>query len=91
MNSELILVLALIVGCVAMFIADKPRMDVVALLVIVALPVTGILSVLEALAGFSDTNVLLIAALFVLGEGLTRADIAYGIIDTLISTCLPAV
>uniref|UniRef100_A0A1I8AMW4 SLC13 family permease n=1 Tax=Steinernema glaseri TaxID=37863 RepID=A0A1I8AMW4_9BILA len=54
-------------------------MDVVALLVIVALPLLGILSVQEALAGFSDPNVVLIAALFVIGEGLVRTGIAYRI------------
>jgi di/tricarboxylate transporter len=35
----------------------------------------------EALAGFSDTNVVLIAALFVIGEGLTRTGIAYRLSD----------
>ena len=79
MNDELLLVLGLLFTCVALFIANRPRMDVVALLVIVALPLTGILSVQEALAGFSDPNVVLIAALFVIGEGLVRTGIAYRI------------
>jgi len=60
-------------------------MDVVALLIIVILPLTGIISMSEALAGFSDTNVVLIAALFVIGEGLTRTGIAYRLSDRLIS------
>ena len=78
MNADLLLVLGLLVASVALFIIDKPRMDVVALLVIVVLPLTGIISMSEALAGFSDTNVVLIAALFVIGEGLTRTGITYG-------------
>ena len=45
---------------------------------------TGIISMPEALAGFSDTNVVLIAALFVTGEGLTRTGIAYRLSDHLI-------
>ncbi|MGH8439728.1 MAG: SLC13 family permease, partial [Pseudomonas sp.] len=79
MNHELLWVLGLLFTSVVLFIANKPRMDVVALLVIVALPLTGILSVQEALAGFSDPNVVLIAALFVIGEGLVRTGIAYRI------------
>src|SRR5947209_17819364 len=84
MNADLLLVLGLVVACVGLFIIDKPRMDVVALLVIVILPLTGIITVSEALAGFSDTNVVLIAALFVIGEGLTRTGIAYRMSDQLI-------
>ena len=84
MNADLLLVLGLVVACVGLFIIDKPRMDVVALLVIVILPLTGIINMSEALAGFSDSNVVLIAALFVIGEGLTRAGISYRLSDALI-------
>jgi di/tricarboxylate transporter len=76
MKYELLLVIGLLLASIGMFVANKPRMDVVALLVIVVLPLFGIISVPEALAGFSDPNVLLIAALFVIGEGLVRTGIA---------------
>src|SRR5262252_1705235 len=84
MNADLLLVLGALIACVGLFVINKPRMDVVALLVIVILPLTGIISMPEALAGFSDTNVVLIAALFVIGEGLTRTGIAYRLSDHLI-------
>jgi di/tricarboxylate transporter len=42
----------------------------------VLLPLTGIITMNEALAGFSDANVVLIAALFVIGEGLVRTGVA---------------
>jgi len=77
MNTDLLLVLGLLAACVALFIINRPRMDVVALLAMVALPLTGVLSVPEALAGFSDPSVVLIAALFVIGNGLVRTGIAY--------------
>jgi di/tricarboxylate transporter len=77
MNAQLVLVLTLLLACIGLFVANKPRMDVVALLVIVVLPLSGITSVPETLAGFSDPNVILIAAMFVLGEGLVRTGIAY--------------
>lgn len=84
MNPDLVLVLGALIGCIALFIISKPRMDVVALLVIIILPMTGVISMPEALAGFSDSNVVLIAALFVIGEGLTRTGIAYRLSDYLI-------
>jgi di/tricarboxylate transporter len=51
-NSQLLFVIGLLVACIGMFVANKPRMDVVALLVIVILPLSGILKVSEAIAGF---------------------------------------
>lgn len=84
MSGELLFVLGLLAACVAMFVLNKPRMDVVALLVIVVLPLAGIVTVPEALAGFSDTNILLIAALFVMGAGLSRTGIAFQMSDLLV-------
>src|SRR5690606_21621815 len=60
MNPDLAIVLLLLAAAVAMFVANRPRMDVVALLMIAALPLTGILTVNEALVGFGDPNVVLI-------------------------------
>ncbi len=77
MNLQLGWVLFLLLFAVVLFVRNKPRMDVVALLMIVALPLTGVLSVQETLAGFSDPSVVVIAALFVIGEGLVRTGIAY--------------
>ena len=68
-----------------MFVANKPRMDVIALLVIVILSLSGILKVSEAIAGFSDPNVILIAAMFVIGEGLVRTGIALRLGDWLVA------
>ena len=75
MNRELLLVLLLLFAAVVMFIRGRPRMDVVALMMIFTLPLTGVLSVSESLAGFADPNVILIALLFVLGEALARTGI----------------
>ncbi len=86
MNLELILVLGLLVAAVAMFAINKPRMDAVALIVLVLLPFTGVLTMGEALAGFADANIILIAALFVIGEGLVRTGVAQGLGDWLLRT-----
>lgn len=76
MNLELALVLLMLAAAVVMFVINRPRMDAVALLVLVAMPLTGIITMNEALAGFSDSSIILIAALFVIGEGLVRTGVA---------------
>jgi len=83
MTVDLAIVLALLVAAIAMFVLNRPRMDAVGLIVIVALPLFGVISVPEALAGFSDPNIVLIAALFVIGEGLVRTGVARGVGDWL--------
>ena len=75
-NSELIWVLSLLFIAVVLFATGKVRMDAVALLVIVAFVLSGTLTLSEALAGFSDPNVILIAALFIIGDGLVRTGVA---------------
>ncbi len=70
MGLELVVVLALLAVAIGMFALGRPRTGVVAVLVIVALPLTGILSVQEALAGFADPNVVLVGAHFVVGAGV---------------------
>ena len=67
-----------------MFAINKPRLDAVALIMLTALPFTGVLTMGEALAGFSDPNIVLIAALFVLGDGLVRTGVARRLGDWLI-------
>jgi di/tricarboxylate transporter len=83
MNTELVIVLALLVSAVAMFVVNKPRMDAVALIMLTVLPFTGVISMGEALSGFSDPNIVLIAALFVIGEGLVRTGVAQRLGDWL--------
>lgn len=83
-NYELIWVLTLLLCAIVLFTTNKVRMDVVALIVIVAFVLSGTLSAQEALSGFSDQNVILIAALFVIGEGLVRTGIAYQVGDKLV-------
>ena len=86
MSAGLTVVLVLLIAAIAMFVFDRPRMDAVALIMIVALPLTGVITMSEALAGFSDTNIVLIAALFVIGEGLVRTGVARRIGDWLNAT-----
>jgi len=83
MTPEIWFVFALLGAAVIAFATDRIRLDIVALLVVLALLLSGILSAREALAGFGDSVVILIAALFVVGEGLVRTGIAYAVGDWL--------
>ncbi|HEY2256600.1 MAG TPA: SLC13 family permease [Variovorax sp.] len=85
MSFELIQVLLLLVAAIAMFVIGQPRLDAVALIMIVLLPFTGVIDMNEALAGFADPNIVLVAALFVLGEGLVRTGVAQLVGDWLVA------
>lgn len=76
MNGELIWVLSLLAIAVVLFATGKVRMDAIALMVIVAFVLSGTLTLTEAFSGFSDPNVIMIAALFIIGDGLVRTGVA---------------
>ncbi|HHG6678209.1 TPA: SLC13 family permease [Klebsiella pneumoniae] len=86
MNGELIWVLSLLAIAVVLFATGKVRMDAIALMVIVAFVLSGTLTLNEAFSGFSDPNVILIAALFIIGDGLVRTGVA-----TKMGACLVSV
>lgn len=68
--------LSLLAIAVVLFATGKVRMDAIALMVIVAFVLSGTLTLNEAFSGFSDPNVILIAALFIIGDGLVRTGVA---------------
>ena len=77
-------VLLLLIASVILFIRNRIRMDVVAILVMLAFSLSGILTVQEVFAGFSDPNIILIALLFIVGEGLVRTGVAYQVSEWLL-------
>ncbi|QPB43439.1 SLC13 family permease [Rodentibacter haemolyticus] len=79
--SPLFWTLALLAVAVLLFVRNKVRMDAAALLVMLAFYLSGILTTDEIFAGFSDPNIILIALLFIVGEGLVRTGIAYQVSD----------
>ena len=83
MNQDMLIVFGLLAACIFAFIINRPRMDAVAILALLCLVLSGILDLKEALAGFSEPNVLLIAAFFVIGEGLVRTGVALRVGDWL--------
>ncbi|MEK6256119.1 MAG: SLC13 family permease [Chloroflexota bacterium] len=76
MNSEIALSLSIFAIAVVLFISERLRVDLVALLVLVSLSLTGLVTPTEAFSGFSNPAVITVWAVFILSAGLTRTGIA---------------
>jgi di/tricarboxylate transporter len=81
MVSDTNFVFGLIAVAAALMASNKIRFDVVALLVVLALMLSGVLTVGEALSGFGSSVVILVAGLLVVGEMLGRTGVAAAIGD----------
>lgn len=64
---------AVIVVAIGLFASEKLRIDLVALLVLAALVILGIVSPVEALSGFSNEATVTVAAMFALSLGIERS------------------
>ncbi|NND55116.1 MAG: SLC13 family permease [Gammaproteobacteria bacterium] len=76
MTYEIALVLGILGVSLILFVTEVLRMDVVALLVLSTLVVTGLVDPDSALQGFSNPAVITVWAMFILSDGLTRTGIA---------------
>ena len=72
MSGDQILLILIIVGATTLFMTRWLSTEVTALLIIVTLGMTGLLSPEEALSGFSSTAMVTVAAMFILSGGLLR-------------------
>lgn len=77
MTFQIFLVLALLAAAVVVFAFEWVSVDVATLILLSILVLSGVLDVQEAFAGFSNEIVVILAAIFVLSDGLMRT----GVID----------
>jgi di/tricarboxylate transporter len=70
-------VFGILAGAIALFAWGRPRVDIVAILVVLALMLSRVLTPREALAGFGDPVVVLIAAIFIVGEALVNTGVVH--------------
>lgn len=77
MNVEIILTICILLGAVVLFATERVAIDVTAMLIIASLVLGGILSPQEAIAGFSNTAVATVAAMFVLSAGVEKSGALY--------------
>src|SRR5947209_4095331 len=75
MDNQLILTFLIVGIALILFLTDKLPADLVSLLVVVALGITGILTPQEAFSGFSRSAVITIMAIFILAEALQRSGV----------------
>ena len=76
MLGDMQTVFVILLATTVCFAVPKFRADIVALCSLLALFLAGLLTVPEALAGFSSSVVVMLAALFVVGEGISQTGLA---------------
>ena len=76
MTVEIFIVLVILGVSLILFVSEVIRMDLVAMLVLCTLAITGLVDAEGAFAGFSNSAVITVWAMFILSEGLTRTGIA---------------
>lgn len=75
MTPQIALVLSILGLAIVFLVSERISMEVVALLVLGCLALTGLVSSTEALSGFSSPAVVTIWAVFILSGGLTRTGV----------------
>ena len=76
MTFEILLVFLILITALVLFFTAWVRMDIVALLVLGTLAVSGLVSPQEALSGFSNPAVVTVWAMFILSAALYQTGIA---------------
>lgn len=84
--SPMNITLAILLIASFFFMRGKVRSDLVAICALLALALTGILTPSEALAGFSNSVVIMMIGLFVVGAGIFRTGLAKMISSRILQT-----
>jgi di/tricarboxylate transporter len=75
LTPQIVLTLLILAAAVLLLITEWLPMEVVALLALGAVAITGLVSAADALAGFSSPAVVTVWAVFILSGGLTRTGV----------------
>ncbi len=75
MDVQLVITFSILIVALILFFTDKIPADLVALLVVVTLGVSGVLTPQEAFSGFSRSAVITILAIFIIAEALRRSGV----------------
>src|SRR5690606_34475674 len=76
MTFEIGIALFILGAAFILFLSGKVRTDLVGILILIALPVSGLLTVTEALDGFSNEAVITVIAIFIISEGLQQTGVS---------------
>jgi di/tricarboxylate transporter len=75
MTPEQIIFTLIVTVTLVLFISEKIRIDIAAMLTMLALAATGILSAKEALSGFASEPAIIVASVFVISAALTETGL----------------
>src|SRR6476659_7643519 len=75
MDLHQILFLLILAGGLYLFVSERLRVDVTAMVVLLALVVSGVLDADQALSGFASEPAIIVAAVFVISGGLAATGI----------------
>jgi di/tricarboxylate transporter len=84
MTVEIALTLGILAAAIALFVSGRLPLDVVALLLLVTLVLTGLLTPGEAFAGFASSAVIAVGAIFVVSAGLFQSGLAGRMADLMV-------
>jgi di/tricarboxylate transporter len=76
MSPQIVLLLAIVVAAIVLFLSEKLRPDLIAMLVMLSLGITGLLNSRETFSGLSNPSVILIMAVFIMTGGLFRTGVS---------------
>jgi len=76
MTFDIGLTLAIVGGAVVLFATEKLRVDVIALLVLLTVALTGLVTPAEAFAGFSNSAVVTVWAVYIVSAGMLLTGVA---------------
>ena len=76
MTLEIALTLAIILMAIILFATEKLRVDLIALLVLLAVSISGLVSKEEVFLGFANPAVITIWAVYIVSGGLFKTGVA---------------
>ncbi|MFC2015492.1 SLC13 family permease [Chloroflexota bacterium] len=76
MTAEIATVFAVLLVAIVLFVTERVRVDIVALMVLVSLALTDLVTPAEAMSGFANLAVITVWAVLILSGGLARTGVA---------------
>ena len=74
-TADIALVLAVLAGTIVLFVSERLRVDVIAILIMIALAWLRLVTPVEAFSGLASNAVVSIIAVMILGYGIDRSGI----------------
>ncbi len=84
MTPQIMTVIFVLVGVVILFVTEIVRVDVVAIIMMVTLPMLGLVTPEEAFSGLSSNAVVSIIAVIIIGAGLDKTGIMNNVAEPIV-------